>query len=217
MATGVDRRPGRGARPAVPRRSGRPGSTRLLGTDLAGIGDGRAAPAHRHRGGPWPAGDGDPLVAVTVPTFRPDIRTGLEGEADIAEEVARTYGYARLPRRTPAWPQPGRLTDDPARPPEAEGGAGRAGRRRGVDPRLPLRGRPAGRGRGPALRRGDQPAGRVGALPAGLDGARAAAGAPLQRRPAQPDDHVLRGGRRLPAVRDAARGRPPARRTRSSG
>jgi phenylalanyl-tRNA synthetase beta chain len=32
------------------------------------------------------------------------------GEADIAEEVARTYGYARIERRTPSWPQPGRLT-----------------------------------------------------------------------------------------------------------
>ncbi len=32
------------------------------------------------------------------------------GEADIAEEVARSFGYARLERRTPAWPQPGRLT-----------------------------------------------------------------------------------------------------------
>ncbi len=54
-------------------------------------------------------GDDDP-VAVVVPTFRPDIRPLPMGEADLAEEVARTYGYARLPRRTPAWPQPGRLT-----------------------------------------------------------------------------------------------------------
>ncbi len=48
---------------------------------------------------------------VTVPTFRPDIRPGPMGEADIAEEVARTYGYVRIARRMPSWPQPGRLTD----------------------------------------------------------------------------------------------------------
>ena len=54
--------------------------------------------------------DGDGVLAVTVPTFRPDIRPAAMGEADITEEVARTYGYARLPRRMPAWPQPGRLT-----------------------------------------------------------------------------------------------------------
>jgi len=56
-------------------------------------------------------GDGDeaPLRA-TVPTYRPDIRPAPMGEADIAEEVARTYGYARIARRMPSWPQPGRLT-----------------------------------------------------------------------------------------------------------
>jgi phenylalanyl-tRNA synthetase beta chain len=48
---------------------------------------------------------------VTVPTYRPDIRPDPMGEADIAEEVARTYGYERIVRRTPSWPQPGRLTD----------------------------------------------------------------------------------------------------------
>ncbi len=53
--------------------------------------------------------EGDP-VTVVVPTFRPDIRPLPMGEADVAEEVARTFGYARLPRRVPAWPQPGRLT-----------------------------------------------------------------------------------------------------------
>ncbi len=55
-------------------------------------------------------GGPDDPVAVVVPTFRPDIRPDPMGQADLAEEVARTYGYARLPRRTPAWPQPGRLT-----------------------------------------------------------------------------------------------------------
>ncbi len=54
--------------------------------------------------------EGD-VLEVTVPTFRPDIRPAPHGEADIAEEVARTSGYARLPRTRPAWPQPGRLTD----------------------------------------------------------------------------------------------------------
>ena len=53
----------------------------------------------------------DDLLDVTVPTYRPDIRPAPMGEADIAEEVARTYGYVRIARRMPAWPQPGRLTD----------------------------------------------------------------------------------------------------------
>ena len=52
----------------------------------------------------------DAVLTVTVPTFRPDIRRGPMGEADIAEEVARTHGYIRIARRTPSWPQPGRLT-----------------------------------------------------------------------------------------------------------
>ncbi len=59
--------------------------------------------------GPSPDGEAGAL-RVTVPTFRPDVRPGEMGEADIAEEVARTFGYARLERRRPAWPQPGGLT-----------------------------------------------------------------------------------------------------------
>jgi phenylalanyl-tRNA synthetase beta chain len=55
--------------------------------------------------------DGDDALDVTVPTYRPDIRAAPMGEADIAEEVARTYGYVRIARHTPSWPQPGRLTD----------------------------------------------------------------------------------------------------------
>ena len=52
----------------------------------------------------------DAVLRVIVPTYRPDIRPDPAGEADIAEEVARTYGYSRLARRTPSWPQPGSLT-----------------------------------------------------------------------------------------------------------
>ncbi len=58
-----------------------------------------------------PAGArGEDGLHVIVPTFRPDIRPAPEGRADIAEEVARTYGYRRIVRRTPSWPQPGRLS-----------------------------------------------------------------------------------------------------------
>jgi len=54
-----------------------------------------------------PAGDD---VVVTVPSFRPDVRPAPHGADDVVEEVARTYGYSRLPRRVPSWPQPGGLT-----------------------------------------------------------------------------------------------------------
>ncbi len=83
----------------------------LLGTDftapaIAGL----LAPLGMQTGAPAAVAD-DATLDVVVPTFRPDIRPAPMGEADLAEEVARTYGYARLPRRMPAWPQPGRLTD----------------------------------------------------------------------------------------------------------
>jgi phenylalanyl-tRNA synthetase beta chain len=58
-----------------------------------------------------PRAEDEGSLWVIVPTYRPDIRPAPIGEADIAEEVARTYGYARIQRRTPSWPQPGRLTD----------------------------------------------------------------------------------------------------------
>ncbi len=53
--------------------------------------------------------DGDALQVV-APTSRPDIRNGAAGRADVIEEVARLYGYRRIPRRTPTWPEPGGLT-----------------------------------------------------------------------------------------------------------
>ena len=47
---------------------------------------------------------------VVPPTSRPDIRSGAAGRADVIEEVARLYGYRRIPRHTPTWPEPGALT-----------------------------------------------------------------------------------------------------------
>ncbi|WP_419864380.1 phenylalanine--tRNA ligase subunit beta [Candidatus Poriferisodalis sp.] len=48
----------------------------------------------------------DRALEVTIPSFRPDVVT----ETDVAEEVARHYGYQRLGRTVPRSPEPGRLT-----------------------------------------------------------------------------------------------------------
>ncbi len=50
------------------------------------------------------------VVTVLVPTNRPDVRAEPYGVDDVIEEVARTFGYAHVPRRVPTWPQPGGLT-----------------------------------------------------------------------------------------------------------
>ncbi len=49
-------------------------------------------------------------LAVTVPTNRPDVRPAPHGVEDVIEEIARTYGYSRVPRHQPSWPEPGGLT-----------------------------------------------------------------------------------------------------------
>jgi phenylalanyl-tRNA synthetase beta chain len=54
--------------------------------------------------------DGAGALVVTVPTNRPDVRSEPNGVADLAEEVARTYGYARIARRQPTWTEPGGLS-----------------------------------------------------------------------------------------------------------
>ena len=119
---------------------------------------------------PRPGGDDDP-VAVVVPTFRPDIRPRPMGEADLAEEVARTYGYARLPRRhARRGRSPAGSPTVPAGAPPAEGRAVRPGGQRGVDDGVRDRGRPAGRRIRPALRRDDQPTGGGRTVPAVVDG-----------------------------------------------
>jgi phenylalanyl-tRNA synthetase beta chain len=56
------------------------------------------------------AGAGADQLAVLVPTNRPDVRPAPYGIDDVIEEVARTFGYANIPRHTPTWPQPGHLT-----------------------------------------------------------------------------------------------------------
>jgi phenylalanyl-tRNA synthetase beta chain len=52
----------------------------------------------------------DVVLTVEVPTNRPDVRPEPYGIDDVIEEIARTFGYSKVPRRVPTWPQPGRLT-----------------------------------------------------------------------------------------------------------
>ncbi len=54
--------------------------------------------------------DGDRFTVVP-PSARPDVRAGAAGSADVIEEIARLYGYRRLPRHVPTWPEPGGLND----------------------------------------------------------------------------------------------------------
>jgi phenylalanyl-tRNA synthetase beta chain len=77
----------------------------LLGTDLG-------APDVARLIGPlgFACRVSDGSLTVTVPTDRPDVRPPPFGVDDVVEEVARTYGYSRLPRRQPSWPQPGGLS-----------------------------------------------------------------------------------------------------------
>lgn len=62
------------------------------------------------RGGPSGTGLAGGHVTVMVPTNRPDVRPAPFGIDDVIEEIARTFGYARIPRRVPTWPQPGGLS-----------------------------------------------------------------------------------------------------------
>jgi phenylalanyl-tRNA synthetase beta chain len=55
--------------------------------------------------------EGSAALTVAVPSNRPDVRPAPQGVADLAEEVARTYGYARIARRQPTWAQPGGLNE----------------------------------------------------------------------------------------------------------
>lgn len=53
----------------------------------------------------------DDGVDVTVPTSRPDVRPPPHGVADVVEEIGRMYGYSKIPRHQPSWPEPGGLAD----------------------------------------------------------------------------------------------------------
>ena len=50
------------------------------------------------------------VLSVTAPSRRLDVREGSPGRADVIEEVARLYGYRRIPRHSPSWPEHGALT-----------------------------------------------------------------------------------------------------------
>ncbi|MDH2902533.1 MAG: phenylalanine--tRNA ligase subunit beta [Actinomycetota bacterium] len=78
---------------------------RALGVDVAGDEVRRILEGLQFR----VSGEGSWLI--TAPSARLDVRSGAAGRADVIEEIARLYGYSRLPRRTPTWPEPGALSD----------------------------------------------------------------------------------------------------------
>ncbi len=100
--------------------------------------------------------EGDDALSVLVPSNRPDVRPAPHGVADLAEEVARTHGYATIARDPAHLARARRADRDPAGPPAGEGGAGRPGGHRGVDPVARRRGRRP-RGWGSARRRSRSP------------------------------------------------------------
>jgi phenylalanyl-tRNA synthetase beta chain len=53
-----------------------------------------SAPRRKRRG---KVAEEDVVLQVTVPDHRLDIGTGVIGQADLIEEIARIYGYARIP------------------------------------------------------------------------------------------------------------------------
>jgi len=55
----------------------------------------KEAPARRRRSGR--ISDDDLTLQVIAPDHRLDIGTGVVGQADLIEEIARVYGYARIP------------------------------------------------------------------------------------------------------------------------
>ncbi|MCL2694925.1 MAG: phenylalanine--tRNA ligase subunit beta [Clostridiales bacterium] len=65
---------------------------RILGLDLSG-----AAMAELLSTIDIPAAPAESGLLVTVPHFRGDIESGIEADADIAEEVGRLYGYQNIP------------------------------------------------------------------------------------------------------------------------
>ena len=77
----------------------------LLGTDLSGA-DMRALLEPIGFTSTDALGDGVDAFDVVVPSFRPDTST----EADVAEEVARHYGYDRIVATVPSAPRSGALT-----------------------------------------------------------------------------------------------------------
>ena len=54
--------------------------------------------------------DGEGLARRARRRRDPTYEVAAAGRADVIEEIARLYGYRRIPRRTPTWPEPGGLT-----------------------------------------------------------------------------------------------------------
>ncbi|HXY43168.1 MAG TPA: phenylalanine--tRNA ligase subunit beta [Acidimicrobiales bacterium] len=88
--------------------------TQLTADDMVGLlapigyslgGDGAAGPAGGERTGGEPAGGAGAVLDFVAPSFRPDVHH----EVDVAEDVARTFGYRNIARTDRRSPYVGRL------------------------------------------------------------------------------------------------------------
>ena len=159
-----------------------------------------------------PGGDG--VLEVMIPTNRPDVRPEPYGVDDVIEEIARTFGYSNVPRRTPTWPQPGGLTVLQRNRRLAKDVLCGLGASEGWTDTFVSAAQHAEVGLTGDGRARVQPARCREALPAPLPVAGAAGRAGLQRRPAPGRRAALRGRRGLlpPRRGDAPGGRTGRRR-----
>ncbi len=143
------------------------------------------------------AGPDAGVMAVEVPTNRPDIRPAPYGIDDVIEEIARTFGYSKVPRRVPTWPQPGRLTPLQRSRREVKDVLRGLGASEGWTDTFVSAHRARRRGSRRPGRAGRQPPRCREAVPAPFPAPRPVGGTGLQRQPAAARRTPVRGGCRV--------------------
>ena len=138
---------------------------------------------------------------VVVPSFRPDTTI----EVDVIEEVARQYGYSRIPATVPTSPADRRADPPPAGSAPAAAHVGRPRSDRGHAAAVPRPGRPSPDGPRRRRRHRHQPARGRGVGAAHLAAAGSAQDVGLQRLPPASRWSPVRARPRLPARRPRRR------------
>ena len=130
----------------------------------------------------WSRADADGVLTVMVPTNRPDVRPGPTGSTTSSRRWPAPSATPTCPVAYPTWPQPGRLTPLPARPPLVKEILPGLGASEGWTDTFVSAAEHADAGPDRTGRAGGEPARRREAVPAPLADARAPRRAGLQRR-----------------------------------